>query len=497
MPDFVEMPEVYQIRILPDGVSLSAPEGSSLQEVLSRAGFSGPAYCGGQGKCGKCKVRVNGSEVLACLTRVFDNLEVELPVQGRARILDDSPAVNESGKGKYAAFDLGTTTVVGYLLDENGKTLASCGQLNPQGRFGADVVSRIRIAAESGSHELSVLIRNCVSDILSHILEMTGTPPESIIGIALAGNPAMEQLFLNLPVDNLIAVPFVPVLRKPAVFRTGDYLRCCENSELRVLPNISGYVGGDTIACILSSGMDRAEELTLMIDIGTNGEMVLGNRRKLLCCATAAGPALEGANISCGMRGQSGAIDHVTVEDGILSCSVIDGEPPQGICGSGLIDAAAAFLSLGQLDSRGRILPPGETELKLLPGISLTQEDIRQLQLAKGAIAAGIQLLCEEFGCEISQIQRVYLAGAFGSFLSPASACRIGLIPPILEDRITVIGNAAGKGAVLCAIDDEEFHRSGILASSVQPLELARVSSFNRTFAENMYFGQKGRNNPC
>lgn len=497
MPVFADMPEVFQVRIVPEGISLFATEGSSLQEVLSRAGFSDSAYCGGQGKCGKCKVKVNGIEVLACLTRVFDNLEVELPLQGRARILDGTLSAPESGKGKYAAFDLGTTTVVGYLLDEDGSVLASYGQWNPQGSYGADVVSRIRAAAESGSHDLSVLIRNCVSDILTRILEMTDTSPESIKRIAVAGNPAMEQLFLGLPVDNLIAIPFVPVLRKPEFFRTGDYLRCCEQSELRVLPNISGYVGGDTVGCILSSGMDRSDELTLMIDIGTNGEMVLGNRQRMLCCATAAGPALEGANISCGMRGQSGAIDHVTVKNGILSCSVIDGEIPRGICGSGLIDAAAAFLSLGQLDKRGRILPQGKTELELLPGIALTQEDIRQLQLAKGAIAAGIQLLCEEFGCELTQIQRVYLAGAFGSYLSPASACRIGLIPPVLQDRISVIGNAAGKGAVLCAVNDEDFHRSGVLASSVRPLELASIPSFNRRFAENMYFIENDRSSSC
>ncbi len=492
------MPVIHQVRLKSQGITLEAAEGRILQDVLAQAGLSGSAYCGGQGKCGKCRVKVNGQEVLACHTRISDDLEVDLPFREKLRILDDSSAaIEKCGKGCFAAFDVGTTTVVGYLLDETGRVLASLGQQNPQSSYGADVISRIRAAELNGSLNLSVLIRNCVSDILFCLLDMTGTSPDRINRIAVAGNPAMEQLFLGLPVDNLISIPFVPVLKKPEVFRTGDYLRCCERSELRVLPNISGYVGGDTIGCILSSGMDETEELTLMIDIGTNGEMVLGNRQSMLCCATAAGPALEGASISCGMRGQSGAIDHVILKDGVLSCSVIDEDQPRGICGSGLIDAVAAFLSLGQLDKRGRILPLGETRLELFPGISLTQEDIRQLQLAKGAIAAGIQLLCEELGCDYSQIQKVYLAGAFGSYLSPESACRIGLIPPILEDRIRVIGNAAGKGAILCASNDEVFHRSGVLASSVRAVDLASVPSFNRRFAENMYFQQKERCSPC
>jgi hypothetical protein len=204
------------------------------------------------------------------------------------------------------------------------------------------------------------------------------------------------------------------------------------------VPDISGFVGADTVACVLATGLDRQEEMTLLVDIGTNGEMVMGNRHRMVACSTAAGPALEGANIRFGMRGMAGAIDHVTRKDGKIVCSVIGGTEPQGICGSGLIDAVAAALELGLINSRGRIQNESR-RIPLTEQVFLTQEDIREIQLAKGAIAAGIRLMAKELGITMEQIDRVYLAGAFGSYLDPESACRMGLLPP----ELAVVPSAA------------------------------------------------------
>ena len=253
------------------------------------------------------------------------------------------------------------------------------------------------------------------------------------------------------------------------------------------MPDIGGFVGADTAACILATGMSEQEETTLLVDIGTNGEMVLGNRHRLVACSTAAGPALEGAGIRWGMRGSTGAIDHVWREDQQLRCSVIGGGEAIGICGSGLIDAAATALELGLLNSRGRVLNTEHT-IPLQGEICLTQEDIRQLQLAKGAIAAGIRLMARQLGISPGNIDRVYLAGAFGTFLNPRSACKIGLLPPELDGKIRSVGNAAGSGAKILAAGEDALAQVQRIVDRTEFLELASLPDFNRYFAESMRF---------
>ena len=238
--------------------------------------------------------------------------------------------------------------------------------------------------------------------------------------------------------------------------------------------------------------MYASGDVTLMVDIGTNGEMVLGNRERMTACSTAAGPALEGAKIKFGMRGAPGAINHVWVENGSLRCSVIGGGTAAGICGSGLIDAVACLLELGLLNARGRLLTSeeldGERIVRLTDSVYVTQNDIREVQMAKGAIAAGISLMARELGIEISQIGSVLLAGAFGSFLRPESACRIGLLPAELLGKITAVGNAAGSGAKMMACSKEEFARTDELIAQIEFIELASLPGFQREFAKNMRF---------
>ena len=267
-----------------------------------------------------------------------------------------------------------------------------------------------------------------------------------------------------------------------------DFLPVAETATLRVLPNIAGFVGADTVGCLVATRFDELEELTLMIDIGTNGEMVLGNRAGFLACSTAAGPAFEGAKISCGMRGAAGAVDHVYLENNEVTCSVIGGGKAVGLCGSGLLDLVAALLELEEISESGRM-----ADTFTLPGteVSLTQQDVREVQLAKAAIRAGIELMCQKRGAQPSDIRRVYLAGAFGNYMDPASACAIGLIPPVLEDRIQPIGNAAGEGAKLCALSREAFAYSKRLAEKAEFLELASMADFNDCYVDCLMFEEE------
>ena len=248
-----------------------------------------------------------------------------------------------------------------------------------------------------------------------------------------------------------------------------------------------GLMEDDTVGCLVATRFDRLEELSLLIDIGTNGEMVLGDRRRRIACSTAAGPAFEGAKISCGMRGVAGAVDHVTWRDGGMSWHVIGEGPAEGLCGSGLLDLTAALLEEGVIDETGR-LEGGA--YRLCPGVTLTQKDVREVQLAKGAIRAGIELLAEALGADVEDIQTVYLAGAFGNYLTPASACRVGMIPPVLEGRVVPIGNAAGEGAKLCALSREEFAYSQRLAAATELLELAALPAFQDRFIGALGFSE-------
>ena len=480
----------HWITVLPQRRNVEAADGENLLSALRRAGLAVDAPCGGEGRCGKCHVTVEGQLVSACRTRVDRDLVVTLPAV-TANVLTDGIAVEQvlcGEVGAYAlAFDIGTTTVAGYLLQPDGEIMARESEMNPQTGFGADVVSRIRHAISGRMAALTDGIRDCVEQMAIRLCQRGGVGPEQVKIVSLVGNPAMQQLFLGILPENLARLPYAPVLKRVQRVAARAYLPRFSRAELLIVPNISGFVGADTLACLLATDMDRAEEMTLLVDIGTNGEMVLGNRDRLVACSTAAGPALEGAGIQCGMRAMPGAIDRVWRDGGALRCSVMGGGAAKGICGSGLIDAVAVALDDGLLDRRGRIVSE-DRRLPIAEEIALTQEDIRQLQQAKGAIASGIRLMAEHLGIGLEEIRRVYLAGAFGSFLNPASACRIGLLPGILEEKILAVGNAAGSGARLMAQNGAALERAQRLADGVEHLELATLPDFRRCFAQQMYF---------
>lgn len=493
--------EQYTVSFIEEGRSLRVEKGTTILEAEIAAGLVPDAPCGGRGKCGKCRVLADGEEVLACRTKIEKDCEVR-PVSGekaRTRILNEGlfrqticqpgslPAQVE--RPLLAAVDLGSTTVVAYLMDgKSGVLLGSRSILNPQRQYGADVVMRCSYVLEHGPEALSACVREAVDRLLGETASEAGRGKEDIVKIVMAGNSCMHHLFLELPVDTLVRAPYVPKIKEKVEKRAADCgIHVWKEAKLIWLPNIGGFVGADTTACMLAAEFDKREELTLMVDIGTNGEMILGNRDGYTVCSTAAGPAFEGAKIACGMRGSDGAIDHVYLKDGKVEFHVIGEGAPAGICGSGLLDAADCLLQTGWITEDGYMKEPWHFS----PEVSLIQKDVRELQLAKAAIAAGVQLLCRKRGCAVSDIQTLLLAGAFGNYLDPDSACGIGLLPGILRERIVPVGNAAGAGARLAALSEEEFRRAEKMAEKAEFLELASEADFMDVYVDEMTYAKE------
>ena len=484
-----------KLHMEPQNIDCTVSEGTNLMAALQDNRIFLDAPCGGNGKCGKCRVLVDGQEVLACQVTVESDMTVTLPNHSGLKVLqaglDIVQTMDPQKEGHLLAFDIGTTSVVCFLLDgKTGEEIAKSSMLNPQAAFGADVISRIQAALRGELEQETGAIREGMTSLIEQACEMAKIDPAQIGVVSVVGNPAMQQLFLGISPENLAGVPFAPILTEAKIIPCKDILPICTNADLLVIPDISGYIGADTTGCVLSTQLYQKEKNTLMVDIGTNGEMVLGNKSRMIACSTAAGPALEGANIQFGMRGTDGAIDHVWLENGQIRYSVIGGGKPQGICGSGLIDAIAVGLKMGLLNKRGRILNDNHV-FRITDNIYLTQEDIRQVQLAKGAIYAGIFLMAKQLDMEVRDIQKVQLAGAFGNYLSPESACRIGLLPEELLDRIEAVGNAAGSGAKMLACDKKLLSLSQELTETIEFLELASLPEFSRTFAKAMNFREE------
>ena len=483
-----------KLTVIDQNRTIEAPAGANLLEVLRENGLHPDAPCGGRGKCGKCKVMVNGAEKLACQTTVEEDMTLSLPHQYSARILTDArtTAVTPDGANRFCiAFDLGTTTVVAYLMDGiTGALLSKTSCMNPQAQFGADVISRIEYAMAGHASELSGCIRAALSELTVTAAEQAGISPADITAASIVGNTAMHHLLLEIDPKSLTVPPYMPKVSEAITCSPEGLLPIHPAGTVRVLPNIAGFVGADTVGCLLATRLDQLEELTLMIDIGTNGEMVLGNRHRRIACSTAAGPAFEGAKIECGMRGAPGAVDHVTVENGNLGFHVSGEGEAVGLCGSGLLDLVAALLEIGEISESGRMESGDRFQL---PGtrVYLTQKDVREVQLAKAAIRAGIELMCKRMGVQVEDIRQVLLAGAFGNYLDPNAACAIGMIPPVLRERILPIGNAAGEGARMAVLSGEEYEYSKRLARDTEFLELASMQEFNDCYVDCLCFEEE------
>jgi len=481
-----------KVTFLPEGKTIEAPAGSTVMEAAVLAGLQPDAPCGGRGLCGKCGILVDGKSMPACKTVVAEDMTVRWDIRRGYNILKDGLQTDctPDGTDEYClAFDVGTTTVVGYLLDgKSGAILAREGKLNPQAQYGADVISRIQAAMSGKADALRGCVCGCMNEILTELSAQAGILPSAVTRVSVAGNTGMHHLLLGIDPASLVTPPYMPAICEAMQMPAAKLFPALTGAELRVLPNIAGFVGADTVACLTATRLDRVNALTLLADIGTNGEMVLSDGKRRVACSAAAGPAFEGAKISRGMRADPGAVDHIWIENGGLRFHTIGDAAPIGICGSGLLDISAALLELGVMDETGR-LEDGEYTI---PGIdiSVTQADIRQLQMTKAAIRAGIRLLCEHMGCGEEDIQTLLLAGAFGNYLDPSSACRIGMFPAALRDRVISVGNAAGEGARLCVLSRDKFAYAGDLAEGTEFLELASKPVFQDRFVDALEFGE-------
>jgi len=417
------------------------------------------------------------------------------------------------------AFDLGTTTVVATLLDlSTGTPLAVASMLNKQQPFGADVITRISaIMMEPGAIDtLARLARETLAELTADVCGQAGVDPREVCEVALAGNATMTHIALGIDPEPLGVAPFIMAARELPEVRAADLdLPAHPRARAFVFPAFGAYVGGDITAGLLASGMDRDSRTRLFVDIGTNCEIVLGNRDWLLATAAPAGPAFEGAAIRCGMRAADGAIEVVSMTPDGLDLRVIGDAAPAGLCGSGLVDAVAGLVGVGLLDRSGRFVPE-EDAATLAPGLAgrlttlgaervfvlhwlgepgdaarsiyLSQRDVRELQFAKAAIATGWNVLLQEAGLAPGDVQQVLLAGSFGSYLSPASAIRLGLVPRLPVLRVVSAGNVAGEGAKMALLSVRE--RAGALAlqEEVRYVELSDRSDFNDAFVEQLRF---------
>ena len=398
----------------------------------------------------------------------------------------------QAGRRCLAAFDIGTTTIAGYLLDsEDGRMLAVESRMNPQAQYGADVIMRANYALEHGTDVLSRCIREAVNEMLGVLAGDAGISREDIFQVCIVGNTCMHHLFLGISPASLVHAPYTPAVSERLVLNAGDYgLDVQRKAELIMLP--------DTCGCLLALRQDQKDEISLMIDIGTNGEMVLGNRNRLVTCSTAAGPAFEGAKIECGMRGAAGAVDHVKYENGKWDYTTVGNQPAVGLCGSGLIDLVAGLLDAGMLDENGALSSGQEKQgvFMLVPleqagnerGVYLTQKDIGEVQLAKAAIAAGIQMLMKRLGITEEEICSVYIAGAFGNYMDPVSAGKIGLLPAALVKKVKPVGNAAGEGAKIALVNEREMLEMDELVGKIDFVELAASGDFQDYFIDELGF---------
>ncbi len=414
------------------------------------------------------------------------------------------------------AFDIGTTTVAGYGLDlETGRTLNVDSRENPQGKFGADVVSRIKHVREDedGLDQLQSEIIRAINDLVQEFADARNIEKENIYRATFVGNNIMLHLLAGVDPTNLDQAPYIPAFTDPQWFDADELgVKINPKGKLVLLPSLAGYVGADVMAGILQTGMHKSDELSLLVDIGTNGEMVLGNRDKMYSASTAAGPAFEGANIEQGMTARAGAISHVSIdEEGQLKLEVIKDKKPIGLCGSGIVDTVGELIKAGLMGEKGGIVSAnsetfgssidsledrlieidGEKAFRLHVDdnhVFVKQQDVREVQLAKGAVRAGIDILLEEFGAEAEDIDRVYLAGAFGNYLRKENVMRIGVLPKIDLDKIVSVGNAAGQGGKLALINRDKMEEVNRIASNVEYIELSFRSDFTEKFMSAMSF---------
>ena len=493
------------MQVLINGQLIKAKKGEVISSFLH---IDYP--CGGKAKCGKCKVIAKGElspitqreegflskhEIangirLACMTAIIGDAEIYTVEANEARILTEGKAikynVNHSFKKYGIAVDIGTTTVVVGLYSATGELLGKKGELNPQSVYGADVVSRIEASLSGKKRELQKLIVDLIEKNTSSLCDKNGISTLDIDGAVLTGNTAMLYLLTQESVETLARMPFSLSTQFGKSISAKDlgFSVLAPNTQIYIPPCISPFIGADTVCAMITTGFWDRNDTFVMIDIGTNGETVLFKNGKMYACSTAAGPAFEGVGLSCGMRGEDGAIDHVYFSDGELRLQTINNKSPRGICGSGIIDAIACLLESGVLDENGYM----DEDVEIADNIYITKKDIRAVQLAKGAIYAGFTTLLQNMNINELEIDTFMIAGGFGGYINLENAGKVRLFPSEWVSRAQVLGNAAYSGAEALLLDEEMRHKCYDIIENVKVVELSQSPAFIENYTDGMIF---------
>lgn len=526
------MSRFHTIHLKPDDLRLDIAEGRSLLFGLADHGIFLRSDCGGLGRCRKCRVALEGGGktgeyVEACTFRVEEELTVRLPAAARlpAVVLDKAPLLlpasftdsrpAEVGDSRYGvAIDLGTTTIGLYLCRiERREVLASLAVKNPQAIFGDDVMNRISAVAAAGgdTDELQRPVLSLIDQAVFRLCAAAGIDPAELAELTVAGNPTMIHLLLGEDPQSIGVFPYRPRFTEARRINAGDLgLTSCRGT-VQTLPLVSGFIGADTLAAALAVDITEQPAGTLLVDLGTNGELLLVGEDAIYATSCATGPAFEGASISCGMQAASGAIDRVAIDEATAPprCRVITGQNgggddrPAGLCGAGIVSAIAACLRVGIIESSGlfnktvgaidrndqgsltyQLVAADETRTG--SAITLTQKDIRAVQLGKAALRAGIDQLLLAAG--LAAPTTILVAGAFGAHIEPRDMIALGMLPDIGQDRIEPIGNAAGAGTVMALCEPASLQLAGRLATAVRTIDLAANPDFQKVFIDCLKF---------
>lgn len=521
------MPEV---TITQTGRKIRCAEGDNLLKVLQDAGEYVDNPCAGNGTCGKCKVLIphygqekndNVKELgcglyLACTVAVTKDMEVNVPGQKKEHRISSWGYTPEFERDRWdlgygIAVDLGTTTIAAVLVDlKTGKTSAEASAVNGQRRYGLDVLTRITYETDHPEEGIKILQQAVVfslNDVISQLCQETGIDREKIKEIAVAANCTMMHMLLGVDARSIGRSPYQPVFLEDRECSAREIgLLAGEETVLYCLPHVSSYVGADIAAGAYVCGLS-GENKVLFIDIGTNGEIVLSGNGRMICCSCAAGPALEGMNISCGMGAAKGAAEKISIKEQKITIETIGGGLPEGICGSGILSAVKELLGCGIIKNSGTIIKREQMKdsdyrkdlltdregkravmLHEKAGLFVTQDDIRQVQLAKGAILSGIQALLHNAGITAEELEKVVIAGQFGQYLPSESLIGIGMLPKETEGKIEYIGNSSKTGAYMSLLSGKAKTEIKNLADRMEYIELAKAEGYGKIFAGCMRF---------
>ena len=460
---------------------------------------------------GSPRLRAEMTMVQKAVQRLTDNdYKVSVVVGGDELLAIEAGNTADSAYG--VAIDTGSTTLGAALVNlHNGSVVCAMSRLNPQVKFGADIISRIHYVQEhkGGSEQLHKALISALRQMIEELAAQGSISPNDIYSVVCAGNATMTHSAVGADTTPLGQAPYVGLWTREWTVRAREFeLPVSKRALVRFMPMIRSHVGGDTVSAALACGIDRSEGWQAMIDLGTNSEVVVGNRRRMVATSTAAGPAFEGANIHHGMRAAPGAIDQVRISpDGRIVVKTVNNEPARGICGTGLVDAAAELVRMGVIAPSGYMkkgeelagvpealrercikMTDGQSAVRLAEEVVLTAQDVRQLQLIKGSIYAGLDILLQHLGIGLNDLERVNIAGAFGNFLRKSSAQAIGLVPNIDPEKVQFIGNAAGVGARMALVDADARERANRISETCEYVELAGHAGYQDAFVAAIPF---------